>query len=287
MDAKQLNALVHDREAALYDDRFQIRFDGHAGRRVARDLRRLAPDLPSVDRALDVACGTGYLAAGLAQAGLAREVHACDLSARMIERARANAERARIDVRLSRCDAEALPYRDGTFDLVCARGALHHLPSPLDALREMRRVLAPGGTAIVLAEPTPAGERQVGAVVGVAVGLVDAARVIARRPRDAEDHMWELASIAANLHTFEPDHIEQLAIKAGFEDITVGTASWAWVLALGVNYYLAGELGALATNPVSRLAGRTLVDVADTFDRVVGDALIPARFRHTVHAVLR
>src|SRR5439155_11076314 len=78
MDAKQLNAIVHDREAAFYDDRFLIAYDGRIGRDVARDLRRVTGDALRARRALDLACGTGYAAIGLAAAALADEVHASD-----------------------------------------------------------------------------------------------------------------------------------------------------------------------------------------------------------------
>ena len=287
MDPKTLNAIVHDRESELYDDRFLISYNAGIGRRVVRDLKQLLPEVPYSARALDVACGTGYLAIGLAVAGAAAEVHACDLSHKMLERCRDNAEQAGATVHLALCDAEKLPYADASFDLVCARGALHHVPSPLESLKEMRRVLAPGGTAVILTEPTPSGERQVGAVVGVARRALEGLRKILRVKRDEEHHQWELASMAANLHTFEPEHIENLAIKAGFEDITVSTAAWAWVLALGVNYYFAGEVPWLAANPLSRRLGRAGVEAAAFFDRTLGDRLVPAGFRHTVQAVLR
>jgi ubiquinone/menaquinone biosynthesis C-methylase UbiE len=285
MDPKTLNALVHDREAAFYDDRFLIDYDARIGREVRRELRRVIGAPTRARRALDVACGTGYLAIGLAAADLADEVHGCDLSFAMLERTRANAGARAIP--LSLCDAERLPYADSSFDLVVARGALHHVPEPLAAMREIRRVLEPGGTAVVLAEPTPGGERQVGAVVGVAVRVVEALKRIRGTESDHERHHWELASIAANLHTFDPEEIATLAEKAGFEDITVGTASWAWILTLGLNYYLVGEFEALARNRVVRRLARAAADSAALFDRVVADRLLTPEWRHTIQAVMR
>jgi ubiquinone/menaquinone biosynthesis C-methylase UbiE len=287
MDPKTLNALVHDREAAFYDDRFLIDYTPKIAREVTRELARVLGDVPRARKALDVACGTGYLAIGIAAAGLAAEVHATDLSPKMIERTTANARAANAEVVATLADGERLPYADASFDLVVARGALHHLPDPLAGLQEMRRVLAPGGSVLVMAEPTPNGERQVGAIVGVAVRALETARRIARRPADMERRHWELASIAANLHTFEPDDIAQLAVKAGFEDVTVTTAWWAWILALGVNYYLAGEFERAGRQPLVRRLARAGVDAAAAFDRTIGDRVVPGRFRHTVQAVLR
>jgi ubiquinone/menaquinone biosynthesis C-methylase UbiE len=287
VDAKELNALVHDREAEFYDDRFLIDYDRRIAREVRRDLTRLLGAPPRARRALDLACGTGYAAVGLALSGIADEVHASDLSARMVERTRDNARGTGARVHVSLSDAERIPYADASFDLVVARGALHHVPDPLATLREMRRVLAPGGTAIVLAEPTPDGERQVAAVVGVAYRAVTALNRALRRPRDEQRHTWEMASIAANLHTFAPSDIETLAEKAGFEDISVGTASWAWILVLGLNYYLVGEFERAARLPGVRRLARAAADGAAAFDRLVGDRVVPAGRRHTIQAVLR
>ena len=289
MDPKELNALVHDREAVFYDDRFLIDYS-RIGPDVRRDLTDILGHEPRAHRALDVACGTGYAAIGLATAGLADESHASDLSTAMVERTTANAAHAGVAVPTTQADAENLPYADDSFDLVVARGALHHVPDPLRALQEIRRVLQPGGTAIVLAEPTPGGEKQTGAVVGSIVKVVEAARRL-RGTSETEEELvrrhWELASIAANLHTFEPEEIAALAEKAGFEDIEVGTAWWSWILVLGINYYLVGESERLAANRLARAAARLAAGAAATFDRLVADRVVPPRWRHTVQAVLR
>jgi ubiquinone/menaquinone biosynthesis C-methylase UbiE len=287
MDAKELNAIVHDREAAFYDDRFLIEYDGRIGRDVDRDLRRVIGEPVRARCALDLACGTGYAAIGLAAAGLADEIHASDLSAGMLQRCKDNALMAGAEVRLSLADAERLPYADDSFDLVVARGALHHVPSPLEALREVRRVLEPGGVAVVLAEPTGPGERQVGAVVGTAYRAVEVWRKLRGRPKDLEHEKWEMASIAANLHTFSPGEIELLAREAGFDDVRASTASWAWVLTLGLNYYFVGESELIANSRLARGVGRRLAEAAATFDRTVADRIFPAGWRHTVQAVLR
>ena len=290
VDPKTLNALVHDREAAFYDDRFLIDFDARIAAEVRRDLRTLLGYEPDARRALDVATGTGYLAIGLAAAGIADEVHACDLSPAMLARTRANAVATNTAITTAACDAEQLPYPDDSFDLVVARGALHHVPDPLASLKEIRRVLEPGGIAIVQAEPTPSGEKQVGAVVGIAWRAIEAVRRLRGHTPDVieqERRSWELASIAANLHTFDPTEVAILAEKAGFEDITVGTASWAWIITLGINYFLVGEFELLGRNQFVRRGARAIADTAAAFDRLVADRILPQRWRHTIQAVLR
>lgn len=290
MDPKRLNALVHDREAAAYDTRFLISQGRRLGDELKRELRGMLGSEPHATRLLDVACGTGFAALGAAHARIASRIHGCDLSAKMLERAGKHARDAGLEITLTACDAEALCYADRSFDLILARGALHHLPDPVAMLAECRRVLAPGGAVVCLAEPTPAGERQVGTFVGMLWLAMDRSRRIMRRtpsPDQEERQHWELASMAANLHTFTTADLETLAVKAGFDEIVVGTAWWSWVLALGVNYYLAGEFERAWSMRPLRRGARFLLDAAATADRLVLERLVPSRLHATVWAVLR
>jgi ArsR family transcriptional regulator len=112
----------------------------------ARAIARLVtPGL----RVADVGTGTGILAAELARLGL--RVIAVDNSARMLDAARAKlAAEAGADVELRRGEASVLPLADGEVDAALAHMVLHYLPSPADAVREMARVVAPGGSVVLV-----------------------------------------------------------------------------------------------------------------------------------------
>lgn len=121
-----------------------------------RLLQRAA--LQPGERVLDVACGTGLVTFRAAEAvAPGGEVVATDLSEGMVNRARTIAEKRGIrNVSFERMDAEALELRDGApgsesgagFDVgLCSLG-LMYVPDPERALRELRRVLAPGGQAV-------------------------------------------------------------------------------------------------------------------------------------------
>jgi SAM-dependent methyltransferase len=107
---------------------------------------------------LDVACGTGLVTFPAADAvAPGGEVAATDISAGMIERARTIADERGIgNVTFERMDAEALEWPDlapGSasgrgFDAALCSLGLMYLPRPEQALREMHRVLAPGGRAV-------------------------------------------------------------------------------------------------------------------------------------------
>jgi demethylmenaquinone methyltransferase/2-methoxy-6-polyprenyl-1,4-benzoquinol methylase len=110
---------------------------------------------PAAAEALDVATGTGDLALALAAAG-ARHVTAVDFSPRMLEEAqrKALASARGATIEWVGADAMALPFPDGTFDVVTVGFGLRNMPSYEGALAEMARVLKPGGRLVCL-ETTP------------------------------------------------------------------------------------------------------------------------------------
>lgn len=96
-------------------------------------------------RVLDVACGSGYGSAALAQQ--ARAVTALDVSVEAVAAARGAYGRANLEFVAGR--AEQMPFRDGVFDLVVAFEVIEHLEDWRALLGEARRLLAPGGQFIV------------------------------------------------------------------------------------------------------------------------------------------
>jgi len=80
------------------------------------------------------------------------ELHGIDISGRMLELARKYATKYRFDVHLVQADACYLPYADNTFEWAIAVATYHHIEDNkgrLQALRELRRVLKPGGEAFI------------------------------------------------------------------------------------------------------------------------------------------
>lgn len=125
---------------------------------VDRRWRRRAVALAEVapgERALDVCSGTGDLALELARAGA--EVVGADFVAPMIARAERKRGAAPSGglARFLLADALELPFRDGAFDVVSVGFGIRNVESLDGGLREMARVLRPGGRAVVLEFTTP------------------------------------------------------------------------------------------------------------------------------------
>ncbi|NEC88413.1 methyltransferase domain-containing protein [Streptomyces sp. SID12501] len=124
--------------AAHWDSRFPD--DGPAYAAAVAELR-----LREGARVLDAGCGTGRALAPLRDAvGPSGVVLGADLTPAMLEAA-VRAGRGR-DGQLLLADAAALPLRSESLDAVFAAGLIAHLPQPGENLRELARVVRPGGT---------------------------------------------------------------------------------------------------------------------------------------------
>lgn len=99
-------------------------------------------------RVLDVGSGQGIDVAHYARAGA--RATGIDLTPRHVELARAHLAALGLDAEVVEGDAEALPFPDGAFDRVSSNGVLHHTPDMAAALREVARVLRPGGEARIV-----------------------------------------------------------------------------------------------------------------------------------------
>lgn len=113
------------------------------------DLPPISPDA----RVLDVGTGTGaFVGALLDILGLEKPlgVVLADLAPAMLARAEGAMAARGVRADSYRADVRALPFPDASFDVALAAHVLEHLPAPIDGLRELVRVLRPGGTVVVV-----------------------------------------------------------------------------------------------------------------------------------------
>ncbi|MGH8003848.1 MAG: class I SAM-dependent methyltransferase [Limisphaerales bacterium] len=105
-------------------------------------------------KVLDVACGTGNLAIPAAKAGAV--VTGLDFASNLVEQARVRAKAEGLKIEFQEGDAEAMPYPDGSFDVVVTMFGAMFCPRPEKAAAELLRVTKPGGR-IAMANWTPSG----------------------------------------------------------------------------------------------------------------------------------
>ncbi len=131
--------------AEVYED-FAVRYQF---RPFTEDLVERAAPRPG-ERVLDLACGTGIVARIIAAHIVPNgSVTGLDVSPAMLAVARGRAEAEGIAATWDQGDAAALPYAAGAFDLALCQQGLQYFPDKPAALRELHRVLAPGGRTLV------------------------------------------------------------------------------------------------------------------------------------------
>lgn len=129
-------------------ENYQRYFVPAIGAPVAQDLIEVARLQPS-ERVLDAGCGTGVVTRLAAErVGVSGRVAGLDVTPGMLAVARSQAPSG-VSIDWYEASAEAMPLPDEAFDVVLCHMALQFIPNKLAALREMRRVLAPGGRALV------------------------------------------------------------------------------------------------------------------------------------------
>jgi ubiquinone/menaquinone biosynthesis C-methylase UbiE len=179
----------------------------HARRTAEKHAHFLLPHLKPGMRLLDAGCGPGSITLGLAETVAPAEVVGIDASDAAIDAARAMAaERNVVNVRFEVADVHALPYGDATFDAAFVHALLQHLPDPLAALVEIRRVMKPG------------------AVIGIADADHDG-YIIA--PPDPMLVRWHELSTRMKQSPLVGKHLRALLHEAGFVNTFGGATAGA------------------------------------------------------------
>jgi ubiquinone/menaquinone biosynthesis C-methylase UbiE len=199
-----LNSVFGEGYSGAAPDNYQRYFVPAIGGPFAADLIEDAALLPG-ERVLDVACGTGVVARLAAdRVGPGGAVAALDVNPAMLATAR-SIPSSGADIRWYETPAEAMPLPDHTFDVVFCQLGLQFIADKKTAMREMRRVLAPGGRVLVSAPPPSA-----------FFDVLDQA--LARHAgAEAAAFVRTVFSLGA------PGTIEHLFREAGFESVAVRT----------------------------------------------------------------
>jgi SAM-dependent methyltransferase len=109
------------------------------------------PNPQSTVSVLDVGTGTARIPIAVCRLTDRVRITAVDLSAHMLQLAQRNVIEQGLgrSIRLEQVDAKGLPYPDASFDAVISNSIVHHIPEPIRVVREMLRVLRPGGLLFI------------------------------------------------------------------------------------------------------------------------------------------
>jgi SAM-dependent methyltransferase len=168
---------------------------------------------------LDVGCGQGI---DLCEYGLAgAKVTGIDLTPRHVELARQNLEDLRLEGTVVEGDAENLPFPAESFDRVSSNGVLHHTPDVALALREIYRVLRPGGRAVIVVYNRDSGHYWVEQVLRF--GVLHGQLLQEHRMAGVLSRNVEASSIGARplVRVYTRGSFRRLLADAGFDDVTI------------------------------------------------------------------
>ena len=138
---KENSKAAFNQQAATYDKDIK----GQHARSLYPVLLEKLSHIP-FQSALDLGCGTGEMLKLILQKDPHKELCGIDLSEEMLAVAKSKLPE---QVKLLLGDSEALPFPDNAFDVVYCNDSFHHYPAPKDVLREINRVLKPGGTFLM------------------------------------------------------------------------------------------------------------------------------------------
>nr|WP_245528978.1 methyltransferase domain-containing protein [Beutenbergia cavernae] len=184
----------------------------HTWRTAANSAAYLLPELAEGMDVLDVGCGPGTITADLGKYVAPGRVVGIDTAEDVLVRAAEFAAARDVDnVLFETGDVYALGYSGGSFDVVHAHQVLQHLGDPVAALRQMRRVLRPGG------------------VLAVRDADYGAMRWYPEVP--ALDDWQRLYRAVARRNGGEPDAGRRVLAwvrEAGFDDVTPSSSTWCF-----------------------------------------------------------
>jgi ubiquinone/menaquinone biosynthesis C-methylase UbiE len=159
-------------------------------------------------RLLDVGCGPGHVTRALARRGY--DTTGVDRSLRLLRIARRNARREGLEMKFERSPSDKLPFGDAEFDCAIATGVIYWVEHPLATLRDMVRVVRPGGVIGTL-DPH----------ASMSIARVRTYNTEHRLNRRDSRKMTAWATSAEFNRRFEEADLQQLLTEAGLASLTL------------------------------------------------------------------
>jgi len=177
---------------------------------------------PPLGQVLDVGTGTALIPIELCRRVAGVSVHAIDLASSMLASARRNLERAGLveRVHIEKGDAKSTRWSDGAFDAVISNSLVHHVPDPARALREMYRLVRPGGVLFIRDLARPENVEQLRCIVDRYAPLGDSADPIVGAVIERQRKLFEASLHAALTFDEVVDCVAALGVPRGAVRLT-------------------------------------------------------------------
>lgn len=267
--SEQSNIEHFDREAESYDTHFNLSVEVDRNRLLMLEPQSHRP--LRGERGLDIGCGTGNLGYALVTAGYVKTCVGLDISLGMARIAK-NKTKHVSGCLFTAGSAVSIPFADNTFDVVVGSAFLHHIVNALDALREIRRVLKPGGVS-TFNEPCAEGYRLTEFFLRTIMenetepddGIAGYLHYLTYMREHENDFEALEAYPLPDKHIFPLQRLRELAKAADFSDVSFGAS-----LGFVPDYwkrFLGDLLRAIGAKP--RLVERGIA-LSERFDSLVG-----------------
>ncbi len=132
-------------QAKMYDEMTRQ----HRMGEMKEQANEVAGHIKDGDSVLEIASGAGYLSIELAKLGNYK-ITGMDISEDLVEIASRNAKETGVDVNFQQGNVSNMPFHENEFNFIVCVLAFKNFKEPLKALKEMHRVLKPGGTALIM-----------------------------------------------------------------------------------------------------------------------------------------
>ena len=168
---------------------------------------------------LDVGTGTALIPIELCHRDVECRIMAIDMAVHMLDLGRYNIEAEGLieQIQIAQVDAKKMPYEDATFDAVISNSIIHHIPEPMDVIKEMIRVAKPGAHIFVRDLMRPVDDAMVNELINL-------------HAADDNEHQRKMFddSLRAALSLEE---IREMVSAAGYPESSVNANSdrhWTW-----------------------------------------------------------
>jgi ubiquinone/menaquinone biosynthesis C-methylase UbiE len=251
---KESNRLIFNRDSSRYHKKRRIKFDRASALKLKnRYEEAMGSDFKRAEMVLDLGCGGGHIILSLSGLGLIGRGFGIDISSGMLKECLINAGNLGATPLLAEADAEFLPFKDKSFDLIIGHAVLHHLPEVDKVLSELKRVLKDGG-ACIFTEPARVGSR----IISVILWIVWFIPMLIRQLTKKE------AERSVEIDSFDAKELEKAAKRAGFA--RAYTRPFAGFLSR-IFYWVMDPLSQRISNRRYHLVLERVMDVLYVFDQ--------------------